>query len=154
MNKGTPRGGVVNPPFFYGTFFKKKSMQGECRTFSSSVIPSTSLIYLYDISNLKIMQCTFYTNMQIYSNKDIWIYWLTPLNHRIILSTWEANNQTSLKNIIYSLFIMTILKTAPHFVYIINEPLQNRKFTCKIGFSKNVDQRLSLIHIWRCRRRG
>ena len=40
---------------------------------------------------------------------------------------------------------MTILKTAPHFVYIINEPLQNRKFTCKIGFSKNVDQRLKTL---------
>ena len=40
---------------------------------------------------------------------------------------------------------MTILKTAPHFVYIINEPLQNRKFTCKIGFSKNVNQRLKTL---------
>ena len=40
---------------------------------------------------------------------------------------------------------MPTLRTAPHFVYIINEPLQNRKFTCKIGFSKNVDQRLKTL---------
>ena len=40
---------------------------------------------------------------------------------------------------------MTTLRTAPHFVYIIKEPLQNRKFTCKIGFSKNVNQRLKTL---------
>ena len=40
---------------------------------------------------------------------------------------------------------MPTLRTAPHFVYIINEPLQNRKFTCKIGFSKNVNQRLKTL---------
>ena len=40
---------------------------------------------------------------------------------------------------------MPTLRTAPHFVYIIREPLQNRKFTCKIGFSKNVNQRLKTL---------
>ena len=40
---------------------------------------------------------------------------------------------------------MSTLRKAPHFVYIINEPLQNRKFTCKIGFSKNVNQRLKTL---------
>ena len=40
---------------------------------------------------------------------------------------------------------MPTLRTAPHFVYIIKEPLQNRKFTCKIGFSKNVNQRLKTL---------
>ena len=35
--------------------------------------------------------------------------------------------------------------TNSYFVYIINQPLQNNKFICKVGLSKNVNQRLKTL---------
>ena len=37
--------------------------------------------------------------------------------------------------------------STPHYVYIINQPLQNNKFVCKIGFTKNANQRLKGLQV-------
>ncbi len=34
-----------------------------------------------------------------------------------------------------------------HYVYIINQPLQNNKFVCKIGFTKDANQRLKGLQV-------
>ena len=37
--------------------------------------------------------------------------------------------------------------STPHYVYIINQPLQNNKFICKIGFTKNANQRVKGLQV-------
>ena len=37
--------------------------------------------------------------------------------------------------------------STPHYVYIINQPLQNNKFVCKIGFTKDANQRLKGLQV-------
>ena len=37
--------------------------------------------------------------------------------------------------------------STPHYVYIINQPLQNKKFVCKIGFTKDANQRLKGLQV-------
>ena len=53
----------------------------------------------------------------------------------------------------YALLYIKYIKQTPQlnqmsnsfFVYIINQPLQNNKFVCKVGLSKNVKQRLETL---------
>ena len=37
--------------------------------------------------------------------------------------------------------------STPHYVYIINQPLQNKKFVCKIGFTKDANQRVKGLQV-------
>jgi len=37
--------------------------------------------------------------------------------------------------------------STPHYVYIINQPLQNNKFVCKIGFTKDANQRVKGLQV-------
>ena len=37
--------------------------------------------------------------------------------------------------------------STPHYVYIINQPLQNNKFICKIGFTKDANQRVKGLQV-------
>ena len=37
--------------------------------------------------------------------------------------------------------------STPHYVYIINQPLQNNKFVCKIGFTKDANQRVNGLQV-------
>ena len=37
--------------------------------------------------------------------------------------------------------------STPHYVYIINQPLQNNKLVCKIGFTKDANQRVKGLQV-------
>ena len=37
--------------------------------------------------------------------------------------------------------------STPHYVYIINQPLQSNKFVCKIGFTKDANQRVKGLQV-------